>query len=503
MSTGQLEYIPEPLLTFGYDQSADDPRNGLFLFGPLIDNRKPAQMRIGVVGTPKGISAYRDWVLTITGFIPAARPDAAHQVGFPGFEATFKTAWAPNPVIELPISPQDISRALRLSDRHVAIYETVSLFEKAIIQKLRSDDLEVDVWFVIVPDEVYALARPLSRVPLSEKINVDRRINARIASRLRTQPSLFVEDMKEAEIYAYDLNFHHQLKARLLKSRAVVQIVRESSISEMQQDGRPLRRMQDRATVAWNLTTTSFFKAGGRPWKLHRLRDRVCYIGIVFKIDPSDPSGQSACCGAQMFLDSGDGLVFKGALGKWYSAERKEFHLSHEKAAALMKSVMDEYREIHGSAPAEIFLHSKTRFADDEWDGFVSEVPSSVSLTGVRINRTNDVKAYRLGATPVLRGSMLPVSDRSGYLWTSGYVPRLRTYAGREVPNPLSVQITRGDADLRRVMEDVLSLTKINFNACIYGDGLPVTLRFADAVGEILTAGPSEDLPPLPFRHYI
>jgi len=31
-----------------------------------------------------------------------------------------------------------------------------------------------------------------------------------------------------------------------------------------------------------------------------------------------------------------------------------------------------------------------------------------------------------------------------------------------------------------------------------------VTLRFADAIGEILTAGPIPvDLPPLPFRFYI
>ena len=37
---------------------------------------------------------------------------------------------------------------------------------------------------------------------------------------------------------------------------------------------------------------------------------------------------------------------------------------------------------------------------------------------------------------------------------------------------------------------DVLGLTKLNYNACIYGDGVPVTLRFADSVGEILTAAP-------------
>jgi hypothetical protein len=104
----------------------------------------------------------------------------------------------------------------------------------------------------------------------------------------------------------------------------------------------------------------------------------------------------------------------------------------------------------------------------------------------------------------VARGTAYLQSERGGYLWTRGYIPYLQTYPGRETPNPLRIDITRGRADLRVVMEDVLNLTKLNFNACIYGDGLPVTLRFADAVGEILTAGPErKGQPPLPFRHYI
>ncbi|MFP4098951.1 MAG: hypothetical protein ACLFU1_09285 [Alphaproteobacteria bacterium] len=48
-----------------------------------------------------------------------------------------------------------------------------------------------------------------------------------------------------------------------------------------------------------------------------------------------------------------------------------------------------------------------------------------------------------------------------------------------------------------------MGLTKLNFNTCIYGDGLPVTLRFAEDVGEILTAIPTIESKPLPFRHYI
>jgi hypothetical protein len=102
-----------------------------------------------------------------------------------------------------------------------------------------------------------------------------------------------------------------------------------------------------------------------------------------------------------------------------------------------------------------------------------------------------------------MRGLAWPASDRAGFLWTRGFVPRLQTYPGLEVPNPLYVSISRGAADLRIVLTDILALTKLNYNACMYGDGMPVTLKFANAVGEILTAGPIKGNPPLPFKHYI
>jgi hypothetical protein len=50
----------------------------------------------------------------------------------------------------------------------------------------------------------------------------------------------------------------------------------------------------------------------------------------------------------------------------------------------------------------------------------------------------------------------------------------------------------------------IYALTKLNYNSCRHSDGLPVTLKFADAVGEILVSGPQKQQdPPLPFRHYI
>lgn len=500
----QLEFLSEPMLRFGYDQCLDDPKDGLFVFGPLVDERKPAQMRIGVVGTAEGLARYRAWVDSITGYLPALNPESPHHTAFPGFQAAFRTPWPTTPVTEIPISASDVSRLIRISDRHLAIYETVSLFSEPIRRKLREDDVEVNVWFVIVPEEIYQLGRPLSRVRRDERIEVAGRLNPRQAQRLLREPSMFPEDMAEAEVHRYNVNFHHQLKARLIDVKAVVQIVRDTSLAPTSlAPGFRARRLQDPATLAWNLCTASFFKAGGRPWKLAEVRDGVCYVGLVFKKSPADASGGNACCGAQMFLDSGDGLVFKGAMGPWYSSETREFHLPTAEAKSLIDVVVQSYRDAQGAPPKELFIHGRTRFNDAEWDGFKAAVPSGTNLVGVRITRSQDMKLYRPGRTPVLRGTAYRINRGRALLWTMGYMPHLRTYPGREVPNPLSIEICRGEADLGIVMRDVMGLTKVNFNACIFADGLPVTLRFANAVGEILTAGPRTEGPPLPFRHYI
>ena len=59
-----------------------------------------------------------------------------------------------------------------------------------------------------------------------------------------------------------------------------------------------------------------------------------------------------------------------------------------------------------------------------------------------------------------------------------GFVPRLQTYAGKEVPNPLSTEVTHGRASISWVLQDALALTKLNYDACIFADGKPVTLKF-------------------------
>lgn len=500
-----VEIIDEPELSFGFDQKATFAKDGLMWFGPVDDLQKPSSMRIGVVGSPKGLAFYKNWVNQIN--LPInAEQDAAHHIPFPGFEAVFATQWPENPVCSLKIPEKKILDSIHIKDRHQAIYNTVKLFEGEIRRYINEEDSGVDLWFVVIPEEVYKYGRPKSKVPglIAETAPVQ--MSAKLARKLEAEPSLFEEDNSIAEIYNYELNFHNQLKARLLDTKAVVQVVRETTLAPEQFtiNGRETRRLQDKASVAWNLCTTAYFKASGRPWRLADVRPGVCYVGLVFKLDETSRDTRNACCGAQMFLDSGDGVVFRGAVGPWYSSETREFHIPKDKAKNIAEKVVEAYEREHGYPPKELFIHGTTRLNQEEWQGFCEGISEETNIVSIQIRHERQFKLYSSNKHPLARGMCLQLHSRKGYLWTKGFVPRLQTYQGREVPKPLSIEICYGSANLKQVMTDILGLTKVNFNRCDFSDGEPVTLRFADTVGEILTATPvAHELPPLPFKHYI
>jgi hypothetical protein len=502
--TPGLIQIAEPMLSFGYGQVLPDPKDGLFLFGPVIDSSKPEEIRVGVIGTKEGTQRYRKWVAQINGYIPAAKAEQ-HHLAFPGFQAAFRTKWPQTPVAEIEVSGPALSSLVRIPDGHERVFKTVDVFDQAIRRHLREEENAPAIWFVVIPDDVHRFCRPKSIVPRVERTQGKKLITPRMAKTFVRAPSLFEEHNEAAEPYRYEVDFHNQLKARLLDQKVILQIVRESTLDPegVNAERAKPRLLQDAANVAWNLCTTAFFKSGGKPWALANVREDVCYIGLVFKKVELAGSAGNACCGAQMFLGSGDGVVFKGAVGPWYSETTAEFHLPKEKAKEIAALVVEAYKAKHKRPPKELFIHAKQHFSDDEWDGFSSAVGTETKLVGVRIQSSKEIKLFRNGKSPILRGASLRHTKRRGYLWTVGFIPALQTYPGREAPNPLMIEVTRGDADLGQVMEDVLGLTKLNFNACIFGDGIPVTLRFADDVGEILTAAPIDDLPPLPFKHYI
>jgi hypothetical protein len=501
----QLVKLPEPALLFGYNQWMEDPRDGLTLFGPLEQDR-PYGIRYGVIGTRTGIKLLEEWIEWAQGPV-AIEGRTLARPPFPGFEAAFRIPWKSRPSICHELSEDEIGKYLYLDDGRQRVYGTVGVFADPIIQACKTEESKADVWFVVIPDDVRSYCRPHSVVDAEVRQRALRQFSSTAAAKAfyKTR-SLFPAFEEETTPYLYEEHFRDQLKARLLASMVPTQVIRESTLANTQLLGVDRKNESEvrlQSAIAWTLSTAAFYKAGGRPWKLARVREAVCYVGLVFKKDGTSGDRRMACCAAQMFLDSGDGVVFKGAVGPWYSPENGEFHLRKEAAKELGDLAVESYRSRVGDEPKEMFIHGRVRLDSDEWSGFEEAVSGKTNLVGVRIRGEPNWKLYRYGPNPLLRNSAYIESERKAVLWTRGWTPRLQTYPGLEVPNALNIEINRGKADIRVVLSDILGLTKLNFNSCIFADGNPITLKFADAIGEVLTAGPVKDVPPLPFRFYI
>jgi len=509
----QLIKLDEPLLLFNYNQALEDPRDGLTLFGPL-KSKPPYGISYGIVGTKMGIERFYRWADGIHKFM--AHPDSNKRdlwIPFPGFESAFGIPFSTKAVIENVIDDKYLGEILQEDDSFQRVHKTVDLYEKPIVDFYRKCDESLDIWFVISPEGVFKTCRPKSRIVNPKNKVTFREIRERQKKAYQMkmgQYFLFEELKKDYEAYQFDNDFRRQLKARLIlgKITSPIQIMRETTLTPddfLGERKERLRDLQPESQVAWNVLSTVFYKAGGKPWKLSGIRDGVCYLGMVYKTLEKEPDPRSACCAAQMFLDSGDGVVFKGAVGPWKSLEREEYHLSKRAAKEIMEKALQAYTEYFGflEKPREIFLHGRTYLNDEEWEGFMSAADKDIKIVGVRI-RQGTLKLFRQGDYFLLRGMGSIENERKGHLWTTGYIPRLQTSPFQGVPIPISIEICKGEADIRTVLQDIYALTKLNYNSCHYGDSEPITLSFADKIGEILTAGPIEkDEAPLQFKFYI
>lgn len=125
-------------------------------------------------------------------------------------------------------------------------------------------------------------------------------------------------------------------------------------------DFRMLRSYEKQKTAkAWNIATALYCKLGAVPWKLADIRSNVCYIGLTFKQDLTNEDPRYACCAAQMFLDSGDGMVFRETAGPYYNPNTNEYHLSFDQDNSLLDKDLEAFSQANGKTLWQIFIHGK------------------------------------------------------------------------------------------------------------------------------------------------
>lgn len=501
--------LEEPKLVFGDGNKLTDPHAGLSLFGPYDKGElgRPRDVSYALIGGASGLRAFKDFVRLLKGPLFHEKlqgGDVNIDIGrlwppYPGFGIAFDCDLPEGTRFEYEIADNEIMANVNDVDQHKRVFKIVNLYLEKI-KMIAERDENIKVVICVEPDLVWKNCRPKST------IRRDDATGSRVTAKEITELRKYAGDLfgsYEEDQYDYSIDFRRQLKARVMKYRIPVQLIRESTLSL--HGGTKERKLTPLSDRAWNLSTALYYKAGGRPWKLAGARDGVCYIGLTFRCSEDnrkDP--RTACCAAQMFLDTGDGVVFRGEFGPWYSPDTNEFHLSRDMARLLLKGVIETYERQGGKSLKEVFLHARSGFTDEELRGYQEACPDGVKLIGVRVTgRNKGVRMLRAGEFCVQRGTLWIHNKRTAYLWASGFKTDLLTYDGWEIPSPIEIRVVYGDADIKQVSRDILGLTKLNYNACKIGDALPVTVAFSDKVGEILISNPTVKQRLPNFRFYI
>jgi hypothetical protein len=193
-----------------------------------------------------------------------------------------------------------------------------------------------------------------------------------------------------------------------------------------------------------------------------------------------------------MFNERGEGVVVRGVPAAVSKEDRRPY-LPEEDARALLTDALVAYRAEHGNYPARLVIHKTSRFASSEIGGFeaaaATHAVGQVELLWVHENDT--IRLFRPGTHPPLRGTLLAAGPGRHVLYTKGSIDFYETYPGMYVPDPITIRPVEINHRPEQIAEEMLALTKLNWNHSQLDGRLPITLRASRKVSDILRHVPA------------
>jgi hypothetical protein len=162
--------------------------------------------------------------------------------------------------------------------------------------------------------------------------------------------------------------------------------------------------------------------------------------------------------------------------------------MTQDDARQLIADALTAYKHHHKHYPARVIVLKTSQFREEEADGIFEALDETGAELRdlVWVQESYSVKVLRDGNYPVMRGTFVEL-DGKGLLYTNGSIPYYGTYPGMYDPKPLLLCPYKGsDSTIAQIASEVLALTKVNWNSTQMNQKLPIPIRAARAVGEIL-----------------
>jgi hypothetical protein len=492
-----VELAP-PKLQFGGASTHSDPKAGLLAAGPFdlrFGSARKDHIHVGMIGPADQIAAASRWLERCATEVPVLGEPNPLRKPFPGFAEAFHKTFVSPPTSCIAFSMEkgrELARTLE-GDAYQCFQRVVDLYADAH-SRLASRDLNrPDIVLICIPEEVLAKVSSVER-----KATDTERRGARELRRVRSSNQLDLFDMlDEVEQTPEDFlkrDLRLALKARALRNRLPIQLVTDALLSDT-------ARNQDPATRAWNFSVGVYYKAGGVPWRLPPSGPDTCFVGISFHHFRTTQRAIVRSSLAQAFSSDGEGFAIRGEGVPIDPDQSRNVHLSEQQAFELAKNVLAEYELRTGGAPLRVVLHKTSYFDAAEQTGFAT-APKDAPIVSMVTLVPSLFRLLRYGAYPPKVGTLCTINDDRSFLFTSGFMPELGTYPGPHVPQPFEVRCVGAESAVAAA-QDVLNLTRMNWNTADIRGKWPVSLSFARRVGGILDEYGDDDLIETSFRYFV
>jgi hypothetical protein len=283
---------------------------------------------------------------------------------------------------------------------------------------------------------------------------------------------------------------HDFVKASSVQRGISTQFLDQSTLSDTTQ-----------CRVWWWLSLAFYVKAMRTPWVLDDLDRNSAYVGLGMSVDSTRERGKHVVMGcSHIYSSRGEGLQYRlSQVENPVFIGRNPF-LSRDDARRIGEQIRELFFESHSALPKRVVIHKRTRFTNDEQLGLKEGLSgvSQIEMLEIVVDETLRYIASSEDAKgnlhednyPVRRGSVVRLDDFTALMWVHGVTSAIsggrRYYQGkRRIPAPLLLRRHCGQSDLRELAEEILGLSKMNWNTFDLYTKLPATVQSSNEIARI------------------
>ncbi len=253
--------------------------------------------------------------------------------------------------------------------------------------------------------------------------------------------------------------------------------------------------------IWWWLSLALYVKAMRTPWVLDSLNEDTAFVGLGYSIDRTAPHKQQVVLGcSHIYSARGEGLQYRLSKIENPIMRGRNPFMSRDDARSVGETIRELFYEARTKLPKRVVLHKKTPFRRDEREGLLDGLGNVEQVDMLEV-QTDSALRYvasitkRNGAIdednyPVRRGTAVKLDDYTALLWvhgtTSAIDQRLKYYQGkRRIPAPLVIRRHVGRTDLKQICDEILGLSKMNWNTFDLYTKSPATLHSSNEIARI------------------